>query len=131
MDKKVIPYHPALTGLAREFRKNPTRAEKILWEQLKGDKLMGFDFHRQKPIGYYIVDFYCPQLLLAIELDGSVHDSEYRMLKDERRQETIEEFGVRFLRFTNDEVEKNLPAVITEIEMWIKKNKERQYHTYR
>ena len=130
MDKKVIPYHPALTELAKEFRKNPTPAEKILWKELKGDKLMGFDFHRQKPIGYYIVDFYCPRLMLAIELDGSVHDSDYGMLRDERRQESIEEFGVRFLRFKNSEIEKNVHQVVTEIETWIKKNRERQYHPY-
>src|SRR5574342_502930 len=98
MSKKILPYRHELVELAREFRNNPTRAEKILWQKLKGKQMMGYDFHRQKPIGYYIVDFFSPRLMLAIELDGSVHETDYAMLKDEARQESIEELGVRFLR---------------------------------
>jgi very-short-patch-repair endonuclease len=123
MDKKVIPYRPELTELAREFRNNPTRTEKILWARLKGKKVLGYDFHRQKPIGYYIVDFFCPRLMLVIEIDGSVHDTQYAMLKDEKRQDSIEDFGVRFLRFTNSEIENNVDVVVMEIEAWIKRNR--------
>ncbi len=84
---------------------------------------MGYDFHRQKPIGHYVVDFFCPRLLLAIELDGSVHETDYAMLRDEVRQESTEEFGVIFLRFKNFEVEKNVDGVVKEIEEWIRRNK--------
>lgn len=123
MVKVIIPYRPELTELAREFRNNPTPAEKILWQKLKGKQIMGYDFHRQKPIGHYVVDFFCPRLLLAIELDGSVHETDYAMLRDEVRQESTEEFGVIFLRFKNFEVEKNVDGVVKEIEEWIRRNK--------
>lgn len=85
--------------------------------------MMGYDFHRQKPIGYYIVDFFSPRLMLAIELDGRVHETDYAVLKDEIRQESIEEFGVRFLRFKNFEIETSADNVVKEIEEWIKRNK--------
>ena len=80
---------------------------------------MGYDFHRQKPLGYYIVDFFCNELNLALEIDGSVHNSEYSKIKDELRQDAIEQFGVRFLRFKVYEIEKNIAQVINEIENWI------------
>jgi len=125
MDKKVIPYRHELVELAREFRNNPTPAEKILWQKLKGKQVLSYDFHRQKPIGYYVVDFFCPKLMLAVELDGSVHETDYAILRDERRQDSImDEFGIQFLRFKNSEVEKNVDGVVGEIEEWIKKNKE-------
>ncbi len=123
LDKKIITYRPELTELAREFRNNPTRTEKILWEKLKRKKLLGYDFHRQKPIGYYVVDFFCPRLMLAIEIDGSVHDLEQRKIKDEIRQDAIEQFGIRFLRFKNNEIEYNVDLVVREIELWIEENK--------
>jgi len=123
LNKKIITYRPELTQLAREFRNNPTRAEKILWEKLKRKKLLGFDFHRQKPIGYYVVDFFCPRLMLAIELDGNVHELEQVKLKDEFRQDAIEQFGVRFLRFKNYQIEKEIDWVVREIELWIEENK--------
>ena len=123
MSTKIIPYRHELVELAKEFRNNPTPAEKILWQKLKRKQLMGYDFHRQKPIGYYVVDFFSPRLMLAIELDGSVHEADYAILKDERRQESIEEFGVRFLRFKNCEIERNVNSVVKEIEEWVSKNK--------
>jgi very-short-patch-repair endonuclease len=122
LDKKIIPYRPELTQLAKEFRNNLTRTEKILWERLKRRKLLGYDFHRQKPIGHYIVDFYCPKLMLAIEIDGNVHDEEQAIIKDEIRQDAIEQFGVRFLRFKNFEIEKDIDGVVKEIELWIEQH---------
>lgn len=124
MDKKVIPYRHELVEIAREFRNNPTPAEKILWQKLKGKQVLGYDFHRQKPIGYYVVDFFCPKLMLAVELDGSVHETDYAMIRDECRQDSImDEFGIRFLRFKNSEIEKNVEGVVGEISDWIRKNK--------
>ncbi len=123
LDKKVITYRPELKQLAKEFRNNPTTTEKILWEKLKRKRLLGYDFHRQKPIGYYVVDFFCPELLLAIEIDASVHDLEQTRIKDELRQDSIEQFGVRFIRFKNYEIEKNVELVVREIEFWIVENR--------
>ena len=123
LDKRIITYQPALTELAREFRNNPTRTEKILWEKLKRKKLLNYDFHRQKPIGYYVVDFFYPRLMLAIEIDGSVHDLEQVKIKDENRQDSIEQLRVRFLRFKNYEIESNVDLVVRTIELWIEENK--------
>ena len=119
MSRIIYPYKPYLVKLAREFRNNPTRSEKRLWERLKGKRVRGFDFHRQKPIGYYILDFFCHELCLAIEIDGDVHLDEGRKMKDEIRQDEIEQFGIRFLRFTSKEVMIDTNQVIKEIECWI------------
>jgi very-short-patch-repair endonuclease len=70
---KVIPYNPKLKELARELRKNSTFSEVLLWNEIK-KKSMGYEFHRQVPIDEFIVVFYCHELLLAIEVDGSTHD---------------------------------------------------------
>jgi len=122
LDKKIIQYNPKLTLIAREFRNNPTVTEKILWERLKRKRIMGFDFHRQKPIGNYIVDFYCSRLMLAIEIDGPVHNLEFNMIKDIIRQDRIEQSGIQFLRFENHEIERNLESVINKIKDWIEEN---------
>jgi len=71
--RKLIPYNPKLKQLARKLRNKSTKSEVLLWNYLKGKQIKGFDFHRQKPIGNYIVDFYCSELLLAIEIDGESH----------------------------------------------------------
>jgi very-short-patch-repair endonuclease len=65
--RKIIPYNPALKELARKLRNNATKAERVLWHSLSGKQCFGYDFHRQKPIGNYIVDFFCQELMLAIE----------------------------------------------------------------
>ena len=117
--RSIYPYKPYLVKLAREFRNNPTPSEIKLWEKLKGKRVRGFDFHRQKPIGYYILDFFCHELCLAIEIDGSVHLEEGRKIKDEIRQDDIEQFGIRFLRFKSYQVMNDADAVVREIEKWI------------
>jgi very-short-patch-repair endonuclease len=66
--RKIIPYNPKLKEYARQLRNNSTRSEIILWKYLKGKQMLGYDFHRQKPIDNYIVDFFCSELMLAIEL---------------------------------------------------------------
>jgi len=68
-----ISYHPKLKELARKLRNNSTKSEIKLWQYLKSKRMMGYDFHRQKPIDNYIVDFFCNKLQLAIELDGYTH----------------------------------------------------------
>jgi very-short-patch-repair endonuclease len=88
MKRKIIPYNKNLKILARNLRNNSTLSEILLWKQLKGKQIFGYDFHRQKPIGDYIVDFYCSELLLAIEIDGSSHNEKYE--DDVLRQQCLE-----------------------------------------
>ena len=71
--RNILPYNPALKDKARELRNNSTKTEILLWTFLKGRQLRGFDFHRQRPIDEYIVDFFCSELMLAIEIDGVSH----------------------------------------------------------
>ena len=122
--KKKLWYNSELKKFARELRNNSTLSEVLLWKHLKGKQMCGFDFHRQKPIGYYIVDFFCAKLMLAIELDGSVHDSEEAQRRDAIRQQELEDKGIRFLRFRNEEVLKNMKETLTVIERWIEENGE-------
>jgi len=78
---------------------------------------LGYDFHRQKPLDSFIVDFYCNVLQLAIEIDGDSHD--YSFAKDMDRQRQLENLGINFLRFTDLEVKQNMPNVLRTIESWI------------
>jgi (E)-4-hydroxy-3-methylbut-2-enyl-diphosphate synthase len=98
-----------------------TLAEVLLWNELKQNKILGYDFDRQRPIGEYIVDFYCKELSLVIEIDGDTHI--YRYDYDEKRQFDLEKAGVHFLRFEDIEVKKNMSNVLRVIENWIKKKK--------
>ena len=123
---RILPYRKDLTALARILRNNAQFSEVLLWNQLKRDQLRGYDFHRQKPILDYIVDFYCPELMLAIEIDGKYHYQDETAIKDMKRQERIEELGVSFLRFTDSEVRYQMQSVINRIDLWIEdfENKE-------
>ena len=83
--------------------------------------MLGFDFDRQRPINKYIVDFYCKELSVAIEIDGNTHF--YRDEQDDQRQKELENMGVRFLRFDDSEVKKNMTNVLRVIADWIERNK--------
>ncbi len=87
----------------RALRLHLTRAEYVLWQELRKHKL-GYKFRRQVSIGAFIVDFYCHELLLIIEVDGWVHDSDFQKKYDEKRQVWLERKGYTMLRFLNDEV---------------------------
>ncbi|MBF0559531.1 MAG: DUF559 domain-containing protein [Nitrospirae bacterium] len=86
----------------------------ILWSKLKG-KGLGFKFRRQYSIGRFIVDFYCPALKLAIEIDGNSHYTEAANISDRAREEIIERYGCVFLRFTNQEIYENSDGAIAKI----------------
>ena len=90
--------------------------EVILWSKLKAKQVSGFKFRRQYSVGSYIIDLYCPSKRLAIELDGEGHFVGNKFASDRERQQWIEQFDIRFLRFTNDEVRANLDGVIDRIE---------------
>ena len=113
---KIIPYNKNLKALARKLRKDMTFGEVLLWNELKEDKLWGFDFDRQRCLDNYIVDFYCKELTLAIEIDGRSHNFEEAILKDEIRQTRLEGLGVKFIRFSEDEMKYNMQNVIRALE---------------
>jgi very-short-patch-repair endonuclease len=121
MKTKIIPYRNDLKDKARALRKNSTLSEVLLWQHLKGKQRKGYDFHRQKPITKYIVDFYCPKLLLAIEIDGESHRDD-RLDADKTRQNELELLGVHFLRFLDEDVKFNMEGVILKIDDWIDNN---------
>lgn len=114
---KIIPYKSKLRNYARYLRKNSTLSEILLWKEIKG-KALGFEFHRQVPIDNFIVDFYCHELMLAIEIDGNSHDFKYEY--DRKRQGILENFGVKFIRFDDLEVKRDMFNVLLELQHEIK-----------
>ena len=119
--KRIFQYNPKLKERARYLRNNSTLSEVLLWRHLKGKQMHGFDFDRQKPIDNYIVDFFCNELMLAIEIDGDSHDSKVEY--DKNRQTKLESLGLHFLRFSDLDVKSNMEGVISTIENWILGNK--------
>ena len=117
MTTNIIPYNPKLKKLARELRKNMTLGENLLWRHLRNKQILGFDFDRQKPIDEFIIDFYCKELKLAIEIDGYSHDIPQINIKDKTRQKHLEKLGINFLRFTEREVYTNLEGVLLAIHL--------------
>ena len=123
-----IPYNKALTQKARENRKNPTAAEKKLWYEVLGNKrLDNLKFTRQKPLDEYIVDFYCAELMLAIEIDGDTHTDQKQY--DKRRTENLNKYGVEMIRYTNAEVLNNLEGVYQNLRERISAIKSAKYVT--
>ena len=94
----------------RSLRKAAPHAEQIVWSRLRKNQVLGFKFRRQYSVGPYVIDFYCPALTLAVEIDGDSHFNQES--NDKNRQNYIEAFGIRFLRFTNEEVYNNLEGVL-------------------
>ena len=125
MNRRIIPYNPKLKELAKQLRQNMTFSEVKLWNELKNGQLMGYDFDRQRPIGNYIVDFFCKDLQLALEVDGFTHLDEKVIKKDKIRQEDLEELGVSFLRFDALLVVNKVEAAVREIRDWIMAYEER------
>jgi len=100
---------------ARELRKSQTEAEKILWEALRSRKCYGLKFRRQHPVTRFILDFYCHEYLLGIEVDGSIHKIEEVAEYDKNRQAEIENLGITVLRFANEDVLKDISTVLEKI----------------
>ncbi len=108
MKNKIIPYNPKLKEYARQLRKNSTLSEVLLWQKIK-QRGLGVQFHRQVPLLDFIVDFYCHEIQLAIEIDGNSHDYTYEF--DVRREGLLEKQGVRFIRFTDEDIKNNMFSV--------------------
>jgi very-short-patch-repair endonuclease len=104
----------------RTLRTEMPRAEGILWSKLRRRQMMGYKFRRQFSVENYVIDLYCPKLKLAIEVDGDSHFIGDSPEYDVKRQIEIENYGIAFLRFQNEEVYKNLNGVLITIEEKIK-----------
>ena len=101
--------------IRQRLRNNATAAERLLWSRLKHSQLLGYKFRRQQGIERYVVDFYCAEQKLAIEIDGATHSTPDEIRHDNKRQRSIEQLGVHFLRFTNADVFENLDWVLEAI----------------
>ena len=116
----MLPYNKGLKELARGLRNNLTEAETALWLKVRKRQLNNYQFYRQRIIGNYIVDFYCPEGKLVIEIDGSQHYSEPGKAKDKMGDCHLSDLGLRVLRFSAHEVMKNLEGVLEVINRALK-----------
>ena len=114
-----LPYNRTLKEFSRDLRSHSTLSEILLWQKLRASQFRGYAFNRQKPLGNYIVDFYCRKLDLVIEIDGNSHEYEETILEDEERQRVLEQLGVYFLRFPDVEVKRSMASVLNEIGFFI------------
>jgi very-short-patch-repair endonuclease len=113
--KQMLSYDKQLKALSQHLRKNMTDAENLLWLNLRGKQLKGLQFYRQKIIGKYIVDFYCPEANLVIELDGGQHYSEPGQEKDRIRDDVLRKMGIEVIRFSDRDVFENMGEVMEGI----------------
>ena len=112
--------NPEVFNLAREMRLNPTEAEKEMWTILRKFRHKGYVFRRQHPIEYYIADFYCHNLRLVIEVDGKIHTKKENQDHDDRRSGELERFGLKVIRFSNEQVMQDPSWVTAMIDSIIK-----------
>ncbi|HEY5125112.1 MAG TPA: DUF559 domain-containing protein [Ignavibacteria bacterium] len=117
----LIKYNSKNKHLSRVLRKKSTLAEVLLWNELKGRKILNYQFMRQKPIGNYIVDFYCSPLKLVVEIDGLTHIGKEDY--DLKREKYLTSIGLIVLRFFDNDVKQNMSGVIGALYEWIDKNK--------
>ena len=109
-----------LFTLALQLRKNPTEAERAMWKILRMFRQSGFPFRRQHPIEFYIADFYCHKLKLVIEVDVEIHTENEIQSHDEGRTGELDRFGIKVLRFTNDQIFHDRDLVVEKINSSIK-----------
>ena len=112
--------------LRQTLRNNATAPEAILWRILKGKQIESLKFRRQFGLGPYVLDFYCPEIRLCIELDGGVHKTHEQAQYDEIRSKFINENNIKVLRFENDVVYRNMNAIVEAIKMHKKKWEEKK-----
>ncbi len=108
--------NPSTFRNADKLRKRLTTSEKILWEELRKRKLNGLKFRRQHPISRYVLDFYCHEAKLGVELDGKYHEKKSQKLYDKDRTENLEKHNIQIIRFTNEEVINSLSTVLNKIQ---------------
>ena len=115
MPRHKSPLEPGQLEFARQLRREATDAEALLWHHLRARQLAGRKFRRQHPVSPYVLDFYCEELHLGIELDGGQHYAEEGAKHDHWRSERLLGSGIRLLRFSNRDVLLDLPAVLERI----------------
>ncbi len=101
---------------ARNLRRAQTKSEEMLWAKLRARRFHGLKVRRQHPVGRFVIDFYCEDLQLAIEVDGAIHELPAQRSNDMARQRTLEELGIRFFRVRADATESEIQHVLAEIE---------------
>ena len=111
----MLNYNKGLKPFSQQLRKNMTDAERRLWTRIRCKQLKGLQFYRQKTIGDYIVDFYCPQAKLVIELDGGQHYTEEGKEQDKVRDEYLVSLGLQVLRFSDREVLTQADSVLEKL----------------
>jgi len=111
----VLRYKSGLRPISRYLRSRMTECERLLWSRLRRKQLHGVQFYRQKPMGSYIVDFYAPAAMLAVEVDGSQHQDQIHSQNDAVRDESLKGQGLRVLRFTNQQVVDDLDGVVCAV----------------
>ncbi|MDB6059785.1 MAG: methylase [Verrucomicrobiales bacterium] len=103
------------TEIARQLRRDQTNEEKQMWRALRAGRFAGFKFRRQHPIANYIVDFYCPQARVVVELDGFQHGLPDNICKDAERDRTLADQGIHVLRYWNRHWRSNRDGILLEI----------------
>ena len=114
-----LPINKSLRGRARELRKNSTLSEVLFWNAVKNKQLNGLDFDRQKVIGNYIADFYCPQLNIVIEIDGCSHATKQEY--DKSRDEYLKSLGLHILHVYDEDVKRDMKAVLFMVSVFCEK----------
>jgi very-short-patch-repair endonuclease len=121
----IVFNNKAYTARRKALRRPLSKAEAVIWLHLSRKQMNGFKFRRQYSVNQYVIDFYCPELKLAIEIDGDSHYGYLSEKYDNERQKHIESFGIHFMRFTNDDVCKNIDGVLQMIFEWTTKYNEK------
>ena len=116
MPNRIIYYRKANKAFAIKLRNESTYAEALLWKYIR-NRSLGVQFHRQVPLDKFIVDFYCHELKLAIEIDGITHEGSEAEQRDETRQKRLEDLGVSFIRFADNDVKTNIQGCYTALQM--------------
>jgi very-short-patch-repair endonuclease len=116
----MLPFERKLKPLARNLRTNMTDAEQLIWSKVRRKQIGDLQFYRQKNIGNYIVDFYCPKGKLIVELDGGQHYETEGMKKDQERDRYLQGLGLKVLRFSDIDVLKNIDGVMETIHEHLK-----------
>ena len=114
-----IYYNPKLKQLARHLRNNSTLSEVLFWNEVKARQILGYQFLRQKPIGNFIVDFYCPKLKLVIEIDGDSHGYIKAIQRDEIKEKYLLKIGIELIRYDDLDVKTDMGAVLDHLIDWI------------
>ena len=108
---------PIIFDRAQQLRKNMTNAEALLWEALRNRRFEGLKFRRQHPVSRFIVDFYCHEKRLVVEVDGSIHDEPEVKERDANREVELQNLGLTIARFTNEEIENDINKVLQRLRM--------------